>query len=164
MTRSAFYPGSFDPVTNGHVDIVRRAAALFDRLVVGVGAHHGKSPMFPLSERVAMLRETFAGPEAARIAIVTYDGLTVDAAKENGAAVIVRGLRDGADFDYEMQMAGMNAALCPGVETLFLASASGTRHIAASLVRQIAAMGGDVSTFVPSAVVARLDAHKSLRA
>jgi pantetheine-phosphate adenylyltransferase len=157
--RVGLYPGSFDPVTLGHMDIVRRAAKLVDRLVIAVGTHYNKPPLFSTEERVRLAKAVLmpiAEASAFSLEITTYDNLTVDAAKAAGAAVVFRGLRDAGDFDYEMQMAGMNASLAPGIETVFLASSPGTRHIAASLVRQIAAMGGDVSSFVPPIVDAAL--------
>lgn len=153
--RVGLYPGSFDPVTLGHVDIVRRAANLVDRLVIAIGNHHDKHPLFTAEERVALARkvlEPVATELGLDLSVTTYNSLTVDAAKAADAAVVIRGLRDAGDFDYEMQMAGMNAALAPEIETVFLAASPGTRHIAASLVRQIAAMGGDVSPFVPEPV------------
>jgi pantetheine-phosphate adenylyltransferase len=157
--RVGLYPGSFDPVTFGHVDIVRRSVHLVDRLVIAVGSHHNKHPLFSTEERVALAAEVL-NPVAEEVGlgldVTTYDSLTVDAAKKAYASVVIRGLRDAGDFDYEMQMAGMNAALAPEVETVFLASSPETRYIAASLVRQIAAMGGDVSTFVPPVVAAAL--------
>lgn len=153
--RVGLYPGSFDPVTFGHVEIVRRTAQLVDRLVIAIGTHHSKGAFFTADERVALARQALE-PVASELGlgldVLTYDGLTVDAAREAGAAVVFRGLRDAGDFDYEMQMSGMNAALAPEIATVFLAASPGTRHIAASLVRQIAAMGGDVSKFVPEAV------------
>ena len=157
--RVGLYPGSFDPVTFGHVDIVRRAAQLVDRLVIAVGTHHDKHPLFSAEERVKLANEVLqpiAKDAGLSLDVTTYDSLTVDAAKAASATVVIRGLRDAGDFDYEMQMAGMNAALAPEIETVFLASSPGTRHIAASLVRQIAAMGGDISTFVPPFVAAAL--------
>lgn len=157
--RVGLYPGSFDPVTLGHVDIVRRAARLVDRLVIAIGTHHDKHPLFSAEERVALAKTVLAPvaeESALGLEVTTYDSLTVDAARTNGATVVIRGLRDAGDFDYEMQMAGMNAALAPEIETIFLASSPDTRHIAASLVRQIAAMGGDVSTFVPPVVASAL--------
>jgi pantetheine-phosphate adenylyltransferase len=157
--RVGLYPGSFDPVTLGHVDIVRRASHLVDRLVIAIGTHHDKHPLFTAEERVALARDVLdpvAKKHGLDLSVTTYDSLTVDAARAANAAVVIRGLRDAGDFDYEMQMAGMNAALDPDVETVFLASSPGTRHIAASLVRQIAAMGGDVATFVPPLVAAAL--------
>ena len=157
--RVGLYPGSFDPVTFGHVDIVRRSGKLVDRLLIAIGTHHDKHPLFSAEERIALASEVLK-PVAKEIGlsldVTTYDSLTVDAAKKARATVVIRGLRDAGDFDYEMQMAGMNAALASDIETVFLASSPETRHIAASLVRQIAAMNGDVSTFVPPVVTAAL--------
>jgi len=157
--RIGLYPGSFDPVTYGHVDIVRRAAHLVDKLVIAIGTHHDKHPLFTAAERVKLTSEVLnpvAKEIGLKLEVTTYDNLTVDAAKDAKATVVIRGLRDAGDFDYEMQMAGMNQALAPEIETVFLASSPGARHIAASLVRQIAAMGGDVSSFVPPVVTAAL--------
>ena len=154
------YPGSFDPVTFGHIDIVRRAARLVDKLVIAVGTHHDKHPLFTAEERVKLTEDVLApvAKEAGlKLEVTTYDNLTVEAAKRAGASVVIRGLRDAGDFDYEMQMAGMNQALAPEIETVFLASSPNSRHIAANLVRQIAAMGGDVSSFVPQRVTAALN-------
>ncbi len=159
MTSIAFYPGSFDPVTNGHMDIIERAGTLADVLIIGVGVHHGKKPLFSADDRVAMLTHeclAFAKNGACQFQIVTFENLAVDAARSHGANVIIRGLRDSGDFDYEMQMAGMNACLAPDIETVFLASSPPVRHIAASLVRQIASMNGDVAAFVPKNVVKML--------
>ncbi len=157
--RVGLYPGSFDPLTFGHVDIVRRSAHFVDKLVIAVGAHHDKHPLFSVKERLS-LAERVLTPVAKKVglklAVTAYDNLTVEAARDAKASVIIRGLRDAGDFDYEMQMAGMNAALAPEIETVFLASSPDTRHIAASLVRQIAAMGGDISTFVPPIVATAL--------
>lgn len=153
MPRIAFYPGSFDPVTLGHIDLIGRATRLFDKVVVGIGVHHGKTPMFSADERIAMLRDEIAAlMPGADADVVTFDDLAVDAAIRNGASALLRGLRDGTDFDYEMQMAGMNAAIRPGLETVFLPASSGHRHIAATFVRQIARMGGDIGRFVPPQV------------
>ncbi|MCK0197771.1 pantetheine-phosphate adenylyltransferase [Ancylobacter sp. 6x-1] len=157
--RIAFYPGSFDPPTNGHVEVARAAARLADRLVVAVGVHPGKTPLFSAPERLELLRAVFApiaAGEGAELDCVTFDDLVVDAARRHGAQLIIRGLRDGTDLDYEMQMAGMNATLAPDVQTVFLPASPIARPITATLVRQIAAMGGDVSAFVPAAVKARL--------
>ena len=157
--RVGLYPGSFDPVTYGHVDIVRRAGHLVDKLVIAVGAHHDKHPLFTAEERVKLAEEVLkavAKEVGLALKVSTYDNLTVDAARDAGASVVIRGLRDAGDFDYEMQMAGMNQALAPAIETVFLASSPDSRHIAASLVRQIAAMDGDVSAFVPKVVSAAL--------
>ncbi|PWT89197.1 MAG: pantetheine-phosphate adenylyltransferase [Proteobacteria bacterium] len=158
MARIALYPGSFDPVTNGHVDVIRQAARLVDRLVIAIGIHPGKTPLFTEEERAAMLRETAgAAGGGTAIDIVTFDGLVVDAARAAGATLLVRGVRDGADLDYEMQMAGMNAVLAPEIQTVFLPASANVRPITATLVRQIAAMGGDVADFVPPSVRQRLE-------
>ena len=162
MSRIGFYSGSFDPITNGHIDVIQRALRLVDELVIGIGVHHGKVPMFTAEERIAMLEaETRAltRKHGGKVRVVTFSGLVVDAAQEHGAQVIIRGLRDGADFDYEIQMAGMNGAMAPGLDTVFLPASPQTRHIAASLVRQIAAMGGNVAPFVSSAVARKLKAR-----
>jgi pantetheine-phosphate adenylyltransferase len=159
MSRTALFPGSFDPVTNGHVDLVRQAARLADRLVLAIGTHPGKSPLFSGEERVAMLMET-CGPVARAqgcdFACITFADLVVVAAQRAGATILIRGLRSATDFDYEMEMAGMNAAMAPDIQTIFLPASPAVRPITATLVRQIAAMGGDVSKFVPASVVARL--------
>ena len=162
MPRTGLYTGSFDPVTNGHVDVVRHAVRLVDRLVVAIGIHPAKSPVFTPDERRAMLFETCeaAAREAgAELDVVTFDGLAVDAARRCGATVLVRGVRDGTDLDYEMGMAAMNETMAPGVQTILLPASPAVRPITATLVRQIAAMGGDVSAFVPPAVAARLAAR-----
>ena len=166
MTRIGFISGSFDPVTLGHTDVIERACRLVDRLVIGIGVHPAKKPMFSGEERVAMLEaetKAIAKSTATKIEIVTFANLAVDAAKQHGASVILRGLRDGTDFDYEMQMAGMNGAMVPEVQTVFVAASPGVRHIAGTLVRQIAAMGGDVRPFVSPGVAKRL-ASKASRA
>lgn len=159
MTRIAFYSGSFDPLTNGHLDVIAHAAALCDRLVVGVGTNPNKAGLFSVEERLRLIREA-AGPELERqgcaLEIVAFSGLAVEAARAAGAGIIVRGLRDSTDFDYEMQMAGMNGAMAPEIRTVFLPASSPVRPITATLVRQIAAMGGDVSSFAPPNVVAAL--------
>jgi pantetheine-phosphate adenylyltransferase len=160
--RTAFYAGSFDPLTNGHVDVIRHASAVADRLVVAIGVHPGKAPMFSAEERADMIRED-CGPVfgANRLEVITFADLAVDAARRAGATLLIRGLRDGTDLDYEMQMAGMNAALAPGVQTVFLPSSPIVRPITATLVRQIASMGGDVSGFVPAGALRRLKARFS---
>src|ERR1700691_5867691 len=157
--RIALFAGSFDPVTNGHVDVVSKAVRLADRLVLAIGIHPGKTPLFPAEERLAMVEEICApiGRAAGcEIACVTFADLVVTAARRAGATMLVRGVRDASDFDYEMQMAGMNAAMAPEIQTLFLPAAPAVRPITATLVRQIAGMGGDVSAFVPKEVLARL--------
>jgi pantetheine-phosphate adenylyltransferase len=159
MPRVALFAGSFDPITNGHLDVVGKAVRLADRLVLAVGIHPGKTPLFSAEDRLAMLDEICApiGRAAGcEIACVTFADLVVTAARRAGATMLVRGVRDGSDFDYEMQMAGMNAAMAPEVQTLFLPAAPAVRPITATLVRQIAGMGGDVSAFVPAQVAARL--------
>ncbi len=159
MPRIALYAGSFDPVTNGHLDVVRHAVRLADRLVLAIGVHPGKAPLFSADERLAMLQET-CGPVAreakCELSCITFADLVVNTARKVGAAILVRGLRDGTDLDYEMQMAGMNAAMAPDILTVFLPASPLVRPITATLVRQIAGMGGDVSSFVPSSVAARL--------
>jgi pantetheine-phosphate adenylyltransferase len=161
MPRIALYAGSFDPVTNGHLDVVRQAVRLADRLVLAIGVHPGKTPLFAFEERLAMLTET-CGPVAkaagAELACVAFDGLVISLAQREGATILIRGLRDATDFDYEMQMAGMNGAMAPGVQTVFLPASPAVRPITATLVRQIAGMGGDISPFVPASVAARAKA------
>jgi len=155
VPRIAFYPGTFDPVTNGHVDVLEAALALADAVVVGVGVNAGKTPLFSLTERRELLGLVIAAlPQAARerVSAVSFEGLAVDAARKAGAAIIVRGVRDASDFDYEMQMAGMNRDLSPALHTVLVPARPAVRHITATLVRQIASHGADVSAFVPAAV------------
>ena len=164
MSRIALYPGSFDPVTNGHVDVVRQAVGLCGRLVVAIGLHPGKTPLFSTEERLSMVREVFepiAKSAKCEFEATTFDDLVVTAAKRANATILIRGLRDGTDLDYEMQMAGMNGAMAPEVLTVFLPASPTVRPITATLVRQIARMGGDVSNFVPKAVAKRLKAKIS---
>jgi pantetheine-phosphate adenylyltransferase len=166
MKRIGFYSGSFDPVTNGHMDVIARAARMVDILVIGIGVHPGKTPLFSNEEKADMLKtETVALAKATgcRISSVLFDGLTVDAARTSGATFIFRGLRDGTDLDYEMQMSGMNGAMANDIDTVFLPSSPNVRHIAASLVRQIAMMGGDVSAFVSRDVAKKLRAKLAKR-
>jgi pantetheine-phosphate adenylyltransferase len=162
MPRVALFPGSFDPVTNGHLDVVRQAARLADRLVLAIGTHPGKTPLFTVEERLAMLQET-AGPATrsagCELSCITFADLVVAAAGRAGASLLIRGLRSGADFEYEMEMAGMNDAMAPQLQTVFVPASPAVRPITATLVRQIAAMGGDVSPFVPALVAARLKAR-----
>ncbi|MGO9768298.1 MAG: pantetheine-phosphate adenylyltransferase [Roseiarcus sp.] len=159
MARIAFYSGSFDPMTNGHLDVIEHAAALCDRLVVGVGTNPSKAGLFSIEERLAMIRAA-AAPTLERMGCaldaIAFSGLAIEAARAAGASIIVRGLRDSTDFDFEMQMAGMNGAMAPEIHTVFLPASSPVRPITATLVRQIAAMGGDVSPFAPPNVVAAL--------
>jgi pantetheine-phosphate adenylyltransferase len=159
MKRIGFYSGTFDPVTLGHTDVIARACRLVDKLVIGVGVHPDKTPLFSAQERIDMLTAETKGiakSSGVAIEIITFDDLAVETAKAHEARVIFRGLRDGSDFDYEMQMAGMNGAMAPEIETVFVAASPQVRHIAANLVRQIALMGGDVSPFVSAAVARRL--------
>ena len=166
MPRTALYAGSFDPVTNGHLDVFRHACRLVDRLVVAIGVHPGKAPLFTSDERAAMIREACAPIALASgvtLDVITFSDLVVAAASRASATIIVRGLRDGTDLDYEMRMAGMNEAMAPGMQTVFLPASPTVRPITATLVRQIAQMGGDVSSFVPQSVAAAL-AGKARRA
>jgi pantetheine-phosphate adenylyltransferase len=159
MPRTALFAGSFDPVTNGHLDVVASAVRLADRLVLAIGVHPGKTPLFSAEERLAMLEEVcapLAHAAGCDIAFTTFADLVVTAARRAGAGLLVRGVRDFTDFDYEMQMAGMNAAMAPEVQTVFLPASPAVRPISATLVRQIAGMRGDVSAFVPPLVAARL--------
>lgn len=164
MSRIALYTGSFDPVTNGHVALIAAAARLCDALVVAIGTHPGKTPMFTVDERRALIGAscgTALQGTGCALHVETFAGLAVEAARHAGATLIIRGLRDGSDLDYEMPMAGMNAAMAPEVQTVFLPAPPSVRHITATLVRQIAQMGGDVSSFVPAPVTAALRAKFS---
>lgn len=149
-THVGAYPGTFDPLHLGHLSIIRRAARLVDRLVVGVATNPSKSPLFTLDERVAAVARETAG--FGRVDVVPFRGLVVAFARAHGAGVLVRGLRSATDLDYEAQMAGMNARLAPDVETLFLLAEPALQPIASSLVRDVARLGGDVSAFVTAAV------------
>lgn len=154
-----FYPGSFDPVTNGHLDVIERACKLVDTLYVGIGTHHRKAPLFNDQDRWALLKhvvEPIGLRTETTIEIVDFDGLMVQKARDIGAKLIIRGLRDTTDYNYEMQMVGMNAQMAPDLQTVFVPSSPHVRHISATLVRQIAEMGGDVSAFVPSLVLKAL--------
>jgi pantetheine-phosphate adenylyltransferase len=144
------YPGTFDPITLGHEDLVRRASRLFDKVVVAIAANPGKEPMFSLEERVLLARSVLG--ESARVEVTGYEGLTVNFAKENGLLVIVRGLRAISDFEYEFQLANMNRHLTDEVETAFLTPTETYTYISSSLVREIAALGGDITEFVSPTV------------
>lgn len=161
MTRKALYPGSFDPFTNGHLDILLQGLALADELIVAIGVHSSKAGMFTFDERKRLIEDIVPADLADRVSVISFDNLVVDAARQNGASILLRGLRDGSDLDYEMQMAGMNGAMAPQVQTVFLPSSPETRPITATLVRQIASMGGDVSQFVPEPVVRAIVGRRS---
>ncbi|MFC4625038.1 pantetheine-phosphate adenylyltransferase [Daeguia caeni] len=151
----AIYAGSFDPVTNGHMDVLKGALRLAEKVIVAIGVHPGKKPLFSFEERVELIRksaEDILGADSARVSVIAFDGLLIDAARKHGAKLMVRGLRDGTDLDYEMQMAGMNGTMAPELQTVFLPADPAVRTITATLVRQIAAMGGDVRPFVPAVV------------
>ena len=151
-TRIGVYPGTFDPITLGHLDIIRRGARLVDRLVIGVTTNPSKSPMFSVAERMAMVRREVADLD--RVEVVEFDSLLMDFAEAQGARVIIRGLRAVADFEYEYQMAGMNQQLNDRIETVFLMADVALQPIASRLVKEIARYGGRINKFVPPAVVA----------
>ncbi|MEA3051955.1 MAG: pantetheine-phosphate adenylyltransferase [Sphingomonadales bacterium] len=151
--RTGVYPGTFDPITLGHMDIIRRGAKLVDRLVIGVTTNPSKSPMFSVEERMAMVRRELEGL-GAEIEVVSFDSLLMDFAERQGASMIVRGLRAVADFEYEYQMAGMNQQLNDRIETVFLMADVSLQPIASRLVKEIALYGGDISKFVTAAVAA----------
>jgi len=154
QVKIAIYPGAFDPITNGHFDIIERSAHMFDRVVVGVTENPAKAPLFPIEERVEMIRQAVAG--LSRVSVEAFDGLTVDFARRVGARYIVRGLRAVSDFDYELQMGMMNRQLAPDVETVFLVPAAEYSFVSSTLVKDVIRLGGSVSGFVPPAVEKRL--------
>ena len=159
--RVAVYPGTFDPITNGHVDLVHRAAPLFETLIVGVAASPTKGPALPLDLRVQLAQEALAAH--ANVEVRGFDTLLAHFVRDIGAGVLLRGLRAVSDFEYEFQMASMNRHLIPEVETLFLTPAEQYGFISSSLVREISRLGGDVSGFVPAAVAAALEAQRRTR-
>ena len=164
MIRTGFFSGSFDPMTNGHLDVIGHAAWLCDRLVVGVGSNPNKAGLFTVEERLDLIRDAAAPVlegSGCALDVVSFAGLAVEAARAAGATLILRGLRDSTDFNYEMQMAGMNGAMAPELRTIFLPASSPVRPITATLVRQIASMGGDASPFAPPNVVEALKAKFS---
>lgn len=154
MSTEALYPGTFDPITRGHTDLVERCARIFDRVVVAVAASPKKTPLLALDERVGLAREVLS--HLSNVSVTGYDGLTVDFARANGLRVIVRGLRTASDFEHEFQLATMNQTIAPDIETALLTPAAEFVAISSSLVREIAALGGDVSAFVHPDVAARL--------
>jgi pantetheine-phosphate adenylyltransferase len=162
MERIGLYAGTFDPITNGHLDVLEAAARMCDRVVVAIGVHPGKKPLFEAAERKAMIEKATASISRAykvKVETITFDGLVITAAKKAKATLLIRGLRDGTDFDYEMQMSGMNGEMAPAIQTIFIPATPATRHVTGTLVRQIAAMGGDVSKFVPDFVAKKLSAQ-----
>lgn len=159
VRRIGLYPGTFDPVTNGHLDVIGRAARLLDRLVVGVAVNTGKGPLFTLEERVELVKaeiERIASKNDMEIDVLPFDTLLVDFARKVGASMIVRGLRAVSDFDYEFQMAGMNYRMAPDVETVFLMASERHQFIASRLVKEVAMLGGDISSFVPALTLKRV--------
>ena len=152
--RSVVYPGTFDPITNGHIDLIRRAAVLFDQVVVAVAVDTGKDPAFDIERRVELAEQVLR--DIPQVEIVRFSGLLVAFARKHGIPVIIRGLRAVSDFEYEFQLAGMNRRMAPDIETLFLSPAEQYGHISSSLVREIARLGGDVSAFVAPIVQAAL--------
>lgn len=158
LSRSiAVYPGTFDPITNGHLDILNRALALFDKVIVTIAVNQRKGPLFTVEERIQFIRD--AMPQAdGRLEFASFDGLLVDFCRQNGASVIVRGLRALADFEYEFQFAHMNRRLAPGVDTVFFMTDERNHYVSSSLVKEVASLGGDVNGLVPPAVVTALAA------
>jgi pantetheine-phosphate adenylyltransferase len=157
--RIGIYPGTFDPITNGHADIIRRAIKIVDRLVIGVARNDGKGPLFATDERVEIVRDEIAhlaNGDAKRIEVRAFDSLLVNFAQSVGATMVIRGLRAVSDFEYEFQMAGMNARLNPDIETVFLMASDRFQFISSRFVKEIGALGGDVSHFVSPRVVVRL--------
>jgi pantetheine-phosphate adenylyltransferase len=158
--RKVIYPGTFDPITNGHIDVVDRCLALFDRVIVAVGTQAEKDPLFSVDERVKMIREVLK--DRKRVEVGSFDGLLVDYAKEQGASAVVRGLRAVSDFEYEFQMALMSRKLLPTLERIFLVPAEEHIYLSSSIVKEIGGLGGDISQFVPSVVAARLEEKENL--
>lgn len=154
MSVTALYPGTFDPITNGHSDLVRRACRLFDHVIVAVASNADKHPLFALEERVAMAQDVLS--EFSSVEVVGFDNLLVDFVQQKDATVILRGIRAVSDFEYEFQMAGMNRQIAPNIETVFLTPAEQHAFISASLVKEIAQLGGDVAPFLDQRVVAAL--------
>jgi pantetheine-phosphate adenylyltransferase len=164
--RIGLYPGTFDPATRGHLDIIGRASKLVDTLVIGVAANAGKGPLFSLDERVALLQteiEPIARRNGSVIEVRPFDCLLIQFARRIGARVIIRGLRAVSDFEYEFQMAGMNARLDPGIETVFLMASEGVHFISSRFVKEIALLGGDITPFVSTPVIARIAAKVAER-
>lgn len=151
MLVRAMYPGTFDPVTNGHIDIIKRASELFDSLIVAVAANESKNPFFSLEERIHLIQN--AVKKCSNVTVIGFSTLLIDCVRENNARVILRGLRAVSDFEYEYQLAGMNRKLAPEVETMFLTPSEESMFISSTLVREISKLGGDISRFVPADVI-----------
>jgi pantetheine-phosphate adenylyltransferase len=159
VARTGVYPGTFDPITSGHMEVVRRSLRLVDHLVIGPATNIGKGPLFSLEERIAIIKDDiaeFSEIDRDRIKIIPFDGLLIGFARDVGASVIIRGLRAVSDFEYEIQMANMNARMAPDLETIFLMASDRHQFIASSLVKDIARLGGDTSQFVSKKVFERL--------
>jgi pantetheine-phosphate adenylyltransferase len=164
MGRVALYAGSFDPLTNGHVDVIESAVSLCDELIIAIGVHPGKRPLFSVSERLDLIENvcgSLSEARACKLSVTTFSGLAVEAARAAGASLMLRGLRDGTDLDAEMRMAAMNAVMAPEIKTVFFPASPAVRHISATLVRQIATLGGDPSPFVPAAVALALAVRRN---
>jgi len=155
MTKTAIYPGTFDPITNGHTDLIQRASKLFDKVIVAVAAHSGKNPAFTLDERIQLAKTALAGID--RIEVCGFDVLLVNFAQQKNAHIILRGLRAVSDFEYEFQLTGMNRKLAPELETMFLMPAEQYTYISSSLVKEVARLSGDISGFVHE------DVHNALK-
>lgn len=165
MSRIAIYPGSFDPVTNGHLDIIQRGSSITDHLIVAVAKNAGKSPMFSIDERMDLLnteihRMTEKGLIKNKVSVETFDGLLIDFTSSKGASMIIRGLRAVTDFEYEFQMTGMNRRMKPEIETVFLMASETNQFIASSMVKEIANLDGDITSFVPESVAKRMQKAK----
>ena len=158
MKNVAIYPGTFDPITNGHIDLVERASCLFERIIVSVAVNANKQPLFSLEDRVGLAKHVLAKYE--NVEVLGFKSLLTDFAREQGANIILRGIRAVSDFDYEFQLAGMNRYLAPGIESIFLMPSESYTYTSSRLVREISALGGDVTKFVPDVVVFAL--HKKL--
>jgi pantetheine-phosphate adenylyltransferase len=161
MSRTAIYPGTFDPLTNGHLDIIERSARLFDHVIVAIAVNERKQPMFTLDERIAMVRDEV---DPARVSVDSISGLLVDYARARGAAAVVRGLRTSMDFEYEYQMTLMNRRLAPDIETVFLVTRDDQAFLSSSLVKEVASFGGAIDPFVPRRVADRLRTRIAERA
>lgn len=158
MKKIAIYPGTFDPITFGHLDIIKRASKLFDNLIIAVAKDNSKNPLFSLSERVEIVRKEieFLNKDEKTVTVEQFEGLLIDYARKKNSSIIIRGLRAVSDFEYEFQMYGMNSKLDPEIQTIFLPASENTQFVAAKLVKEIARLGGDISKFVPQLVATKL--------